>query len=203
MTSSDRRAPKLGRHKQTGHAYAKFDGRQFWFGPYDAPETHERFARALVAWRVTGHPQAPQDFRGELTVADIVARYLEFAERYYCGPDGSPTREIANVRDAVRPLLVAYGTLPVAELGVRELKIAREQLIVRGLARTTINDRMNRIVRIVRWAAEEELCEPKVVESVRVLRPLRRGRTRAKESRRVQPVDREHCGVQGNSYQLA
>ena len=134
--------PVLKRHKSTGHAYARFDGRQLWFGPYGSSEAHERFVRTLTEWQANGCRLPPEKVRaGGLTIAEVVARYLEFAERFYCHQDGTPTREIDNIRDAVRPLLAIYASLPVDELGIRQLKVLREQLIDRGLARTTINQR--------------------------------------------------------------
>ena len=144
MSTRSKRGPTLCRHKRTGHAYAKFDGRQLWFGRYDDPRTHERFAHTLAAWRANGCRLPPQEDDHELTIAEIVARYLGFAERFYCHADGTPTRELDNIRDAVRPLVATYAGLLIGEFGIRELKVLREQLIDRDLARTTINDRIGR-----------------------------------------------------------
>lgn len=188
MTARSKRGPTLCRHKRTGHAYAKFDGRQLWFGRYDDPEAHERFAQTLAEWKAHGRRLPHEAARVELTVTDVVARYLEFAERFYCRPDGTPTREVEHLRDAVRPLLGLYGTLALNEFGLRQLKTLREQLIERRLARKTINDRVNRIIRIFAWATEEELCRPEVYGALRALRALRRGRSLAKEGKRVTPA---------------
>ncbi|MEW6072851.1 MAG: tyrosine-type recombinase/integrase [Planctomycetota bacterium] len=125
-------------------------------------------------------------------MADLVARYLEQAVRLYCGVNGAPTREVEHLRDAVRPLLELYGGLPASSFGLRQLKTLRKQLIDRGLARKTINDRVNRIIRAFGWAAEEELCRPEVYGALRALQALRRGRSRAKEGKRVLPVAWEH-----------
>ena len=192
MSTRSKRSPTLCRHKRTGHAYANFDGHQLWFGRYDDPETYERFGRTLAEWRANGCRLPVEKSDQALTLADVVARYLEFAERFYCRADGTPTREIDNIRDAVRPLLATYSTLAIESLGIRELKVVREQLIDRGLARTTIYDRLNRIVRIVGWAGEGELCKPEVFGGLKALRPLRRGRSRAKETKRVRPLSRKH-----------
>jgi len=183
-----RKSPTLRRHKRSGHAYARLSGRQVWFGSYDDPDTHQRFARALAEWNANGRRLPSSGFDARLRVADIAASYLEFASRFYCGPGGTPTREVANLRDAVRPLLQLYGTLPVQEFGIRQLKTLREQLIERGLARKSINDRINRVVRLFGWAVEEELCRPEIYGALRALRTLKRGRSAAKEGRHVLPV---------------
>lgn len=166
------KTPTLRRHRRSGHGYARLDGRQLWFGPYEDAETHRRFARTLAEWLANGRRLAPEQTRRELRVADIVAAYLEFAERFYTKPDRAPTREVENLCDAVRLVLTLYGTLPVSEFGLRQLKTLREQMITTGLTRKTINDRINRVVRLFGWAAEEELCRPDIYGALRALRSL-------------------------------
>ena len=161
-------APTLRRHRRSGHGYARLDGRQVWFGPYDDPETHQRFARTLAEWIANGRRLPPEESRKNLRVADVVAAYLEFAKRFYSGPDGKPTREVENIRNSVALLLKLYGTLPVHELGLRQVKTLREQMITEGLVRKTINDRVNRGVRLFGWATEEVARVP---SQFRVRRP--------------------------------
>src|SRR5688572_7751349 len=100
-----RKTPTLRRHRRSGHGYAWLDGRQVWFGPYDDPETHRRFARTLAEWLANGKRLPADDARKDLRVADVVAAYLEYAERFYSGPDGKPTREVENIVLSVRCLL--------------------------------------------------------------------------------------------------
>ena len=109
--------PTLRPHRRSRHACARFNGRQVWFGPYDDPETHQRFARTLAEWRANGRRLRSDAERRDLPVADIVAAYLEFAKRFYSGPDGKPTREVEHVASGVRCLLKLYGTLPAHEFG--------------------------------------------------------------------------------------
>ena len=181
--------PVLRLHKSTGHAYARFDGRQVWFGPYASPAAHERFARTLAEWLAHGCQLPPPGDKERITVSELASRYFVFAERFYCDSEGQPTREVENLRVALRPVLDLYGTLAVRDLGVRQLKTLREQMIERGLARKTINDRVNRILRLIGWAAEEELVGPEILVGFKAVRPLRRGRSRAKEGKRVHPVE--------------
>lgn len=74
------------------------------------------------------------------------------------------------------------------EFGLRQLKTLREQMIASGLARKTINDRINRVVRLFGWAAEEELCQAEIYGALRALHALKLGRSAAKEGKRVLPV---------------
>jgi len=68
-----KKSPTLRRHRRSGHAYARLGGRQVWFGPYEDPETHRRFARTLAEWRANGGRLPPDGSQEKLAVADIVA----------------------------------------------------------------------------------------------------------------------------------
>lgn len=191
MNTGSKRGPTLRRHKRSGSSYARFNGRQLWFGPYDDPESHAKFAALKAEWEANGR-QLPREPDDELTVADLAARYLEHAEVYYRKPDGTPTHEIVNVRYTVKPLLALYESLPVAEFDLRCLKLVREKMIDGGLSRSTVNNRVWRVVHIFGWGAEEELVPPAVYGGLRALRPLKPGRSRAPETEPVQPVAWEH-----------
>ncbi len=189
MNTGSKQGPSLRRHKKTGHGFARFNGKQIWFGPYDGPEAHTRFAAFKAEWEANGR-RLPLDERSRamVTVADVVARYLEHAEVYYRKPDGTPTHEIVNTRYTVKPLIELYALRCAAQFDLRCLKTVRERMINSGLARSTVNDRVWRIVHIFGWAAEEELTPPETYGSLRALRPLRRGRSRARETKPVRSV---------------
>jgi integrase len=57
-----------------------------------------------------------------------------------------------------------------------------------GLARTTVNARIGRIVRMFAWAAEEETVPPRVRSALREVRGLREGRSEARETAAVRTV---------------
>ena len=60
MNAGSKRGPSLRKHKRSGHAYAKFNGRQEWFGPFDDPESHAEFARFKAEWEANGR-RIPDD----------------------------------------------------------------------------------------------------------------------------------------------
>jgi integrase len=61
-------------------------------------------------------------------------------------------------------------------------------MIDAGLARTTINQRVGRVVRLFKWAVESELVEPAVYQALRAVRGLPKGRSAAHEPGPVRPV---------------
>ena len=191
MQNGSKRGPSLRRHKRSGNGYAKFNGRQIWFGPYDDPETHRRFAVFKAEWEANGRRIPTDELDETLTVADLVARYLEHAAVYYRRPDGTPTHEIENIRYTAKPLLELFATTRVSEFRLRSLKVVREHMISSGLARGTVNHRIWRVLRMFSWGTEEELLAPEVYGALRALRPLKRGRSHAPETEPVRAVSWE------------
>ena len=188
MNTGTKRGPSLRRHKRSGNGYAKFNGQQVWFGPFDDPATHARFAAFKAEWEANGRSMPTEPEATSMAITDLVARYLEHAEVYYRKPDGTPTDEVLNIRHAARPLLRLFGRLAVADFNLRGLKRLRESMIDSGLARPTVNARISRVVRIFAWGAEDELVPPVTYGSLRALKPLKRGRSRARETTPITPV---------------
>ncbi len=188
MNNGTRRGPRLCKHKRSGRGYAKFNGRQIWFGPFDDPATHVEFARYKAEWLAAGRRSDGVTQDGVL-VGDLVASYLVHAAAYYRKPDGTPTHEIVNVRYTAKPLLELYATLPVEEFTIRQLKAVRQRMVDGGLARRTVNQRVARVVRIFAWGAQEQLLRAEVWGGLKALRPLQAGRSEAHETPPVEPVD--------------
>jgi integrase len=62
-------------------------------------------------------------------------------------------------------------------------------MLTNGLARTTINAQMKRIVRMMKWSAAEGKIPACVFETLRLIPGLKKGRTKARETAPVKPVD--------------
>lgn len=55
------------------------------------------------------------------TIVELIAAYWKFAERHY-RKNGEPTKELDNIRYALRPLNKLYGRSLVSEFGPLALK---------------------------------------------------------------------------------
>ena len=183
--------PKLRRHKSSGHAYARFDGHQIWFGRHDDPRSHQEFAEYFHRWK-TGDSKPLERDASTTTVAVLVARYLDHATIYYRRAGGMPTGTVDAIRYAVRPLLQLFASVPTLSFTVQSLKLVRDRMVQSGLARNTVNSRVGRIVHMFRWGCEEALVSATVYHELRVLMPLQRGRSKARETEPRRPVGREH-----------
>jgi integrase len=82
-----------------------------------------------------------------------------------------------------------YARPPGAEFGPLQLKAVRQRFIESGWSRTYINHNVRRIVRVFRWAAGEGRISPTVPQALAMVAGLRRGKTTARETAPVLPVD--------------
>lgn len=114
---------------------------------------------------------------------ELVSAYLEHCRTYY---GEGPRTTTAAVELAVKPLLELFGD--VEGLDLSQLKKVRQALLYGDLARSTINARIDKIVRLYRWAEVEQLVEPGVWQQLRTLPHLKRGRSTAREPEKRRPA---------------
>jgi integrase len=130
---------------------------------------------------------------GDLTVNELLVAFWRHAEAHYRRPDGRPSGELANLRDALRPVKELFGGTLARHFDSAALEALQAELVRRGkLARTTINGRVNRVRRVVRWGVRKKLVPGEVLLGVDAVPGLQRGRTRAREPEGVKPVAWEH-----------
>lgn len=183
--------PTFRHHKPSGNAVVTLNGRDIYLGPWAEPESRQEYDRLLAEWLANGRrlPEAvPQD---ELTVIELVAAYLEFARTYYVS-EGETTKEYLAMRDVLKPLVSLYGRTLVKNFGPLALKALRQKMVEKGLVRQSVNREVHRIRRVFKWGVENELVPALVLEGLRAVAPLKKGRTCAPESRKVKPVPDEH-----------
>jgi integrase len=119
-----------------------------------------------------------------LTVVELMAAYLAHAREYYPVKSCEPAR-IAEAFPVPREL---FGRTRAAQFAPKRLKAVRQAMIDRGLARTLINGRVDKIKRMFKWGASESLLPVDVYQSLRTVEGLRAGYTSARESAPVRPV---------------
>ena len=184
--------PKYRHYKLKDLAVVRIDGKDHYLGRHGTAESWEAYHR-LLAERAASpiSPAANRNIVVEpraLTVAELVLAYWNHAKAYYRRPDGSPSAEQENIKLALRPLRKCYGTTPAASFGPVALKAVRQSMIESGLARSTINHRIGKVVRVFRWGVENELVPPSSHHALRAVPGLKKGRTVAPESKPVRPV---------------
>ena len=121
---------------------------------------------------------------------ELAARFLKHAKAYYTKPDGTQSREASNFNTVLKLVINLYGDTFACAFGPRALKTVRTKLIERALARSTINQAINRLRRIFRWSAEEELVDASLYHALQTVKGLQRGRSVARETEPVAHTSR-------------
>lgn len=185
--------PAYRLHKPSGQARVIVAGKHIYLGRFGSRESRRAYAR-LIAERFAEPTAEPAresaDGYPRLTMNELILRYWTFAETYYV-KDGLPTKELTSMKEALGHLRAVYEDLPAAEFTPKKLKAVRQHMIDARLCRGVINQRINRIKRVMKWAVSEELVPPAIYEGVRTVPGLKFGRSDARETEPVQPVPDE------------
>ncbi|MCA9120191.1 MAG: site-specific integrase [Planctomycetaceae bacterium] len=188
------KVPSYCLHKASGRAVVRINGRDCYLGPFGSPESHAEYERLVAEWRARNAESSSANQRvsqladPSLTIAQVLLEYRSFARNYYV-KNGSPTKELDEMRFALRPLRKLYGDTLARDFGPLSLKALRQHLVDSDLSRGVINNRVDRIKRFFRWAVSEELVPPSVYEGLKSVAGLKHGRTEARETDPVKPVD--------------
>jgi integrase len=180
-------------------------------GVYGSPESHRAHERIISQWRAAWglgiDPEAGSAAPpGSLTVEEVAARYWLHAEKRYPKRPGQDHGEIDNIRYALRALRRLYGPLPVEEFGPKNLKLLRQSLAsggwltdtetkVRenrgkplGMGRKALNQRVDHVRRMFRWAVGDELIPSELADRLDHVAPLTAGEHGVRETDDVPPV---------------
>jgi integrase len=197
MARTKRGTPPSYRRHSSGQACVTVrdpDGRrrEILLGPWESPESKAEYAR-ILAELAANRERLPTKGRettpAETTVNEVALAFWRHAEQHYRRPDGTPTGELDNLRDALRPLKALYGHALARDFDSTSLETIQEELVRGGgLCRTTINARVNRIRRVFRWAVRKRLVSVEVLQSIATVPGLQCGRTSAPEPECVVPV---------------
>jgi integrase len=188
---SSGRVPKLRLHKPSGRAVVRLNGRDYYLGRFGSPESQAEYDRLIGEWILAGR-QTPAKKPGQpaeqMTIGELMVAYLLFADGYY-RKNGEPTGEFDAIRYSLRPLRKLYCDVAAVDFGPLALKNVREQMIAAELCRKEVNKRVQRIVRMFRWGVENEFVPPMVHHALKQVTGLRFGRSNARETAPIGPVD--------------
>jgi integrase len=179
--------PKYRRHKASGQAVVTLNGDDFYLGPHGSKVSHLEYDRVVGEWIQNGR-RPSRGNASDLAVVEIINAYRKFADGYYV-KNGQRTREAEiithTLKRFVQPL---YGRVLAVDFGPCALKNVREKMLEAGHSRSVINKNVDRIRRMFRWAASEEMIPVTVFQALSTLPGLRKGRTTAREPKPVLPV---------------
>ncbi len=193
--------PSYRLHKPSGQARVIIDREHIYLGPYGSPASHERYARLIAERAVTGqNGQAKRKSRAngtpppignsDLQICELTVAYMKFAQGYYV-KDSEKGKECTEIRLASRPLLQLYTNEKARNFGPLALKAVRQYMVESDLSRGVVNHRVNKIKQMFKWAVSEQLVPSSVYEGLRTVTGLLYGRTTARETEPIKPVEKQ------------
>lgn len=188
---SSRRPPKYCKQIDSqgiARAYVRLGGKRVYLGTYGTADSRQRYAELIG----TDHEDLTTADGSQVatppTVNEVLVAFLEYAQDYYRTADGTLGREYELMCEVAKILRHEAGRELAQDFGPKRLKAIRETMIDRDLSRKFINKQIDRIRRIFKWAAADEMIPPSVPQALGMVTGLRRGRTKAKEPEPVRPV---------------
>jgi integrase len=182
--------PTYRHHKFSNQAVVTLGGRDVYLGVFESPASIAAYAR-LCAELQAGAAQAAvlRARAGTIAVNDLVEAFWAHAQAHYRRRDGTPTNEVKEYKQVIRRLREHHGCTLAGDFGPIALQTVRRSMIAAGWCRTRVNKQVGRLRRIFRWAVAQELIPVGIVDALDCVEGLQRGRTDARESDPVEPVD--------------
>ena len=152
--------------------------------------SRENYARFIREWAITARvPSASnQGERDPVTISELIVAFMKHAKWYY-RKNGRSTRTAENFGPALAILRRFYGKTPVDQFGPIALKVVRAEMVEKDMSRRYVNDNIDRIRLMFRYGVENELVASGTYEALKAVRNLARGRSNARETTPVKPVD--------------
>ena len=210
------RPPKYCLHKGTKQATVSIHGTRLYLGPFGSPESHAKYQELLKQWQASRDRQqrpnsdfaaakadnvvasittsalrAKRQAGSPITINELILVYRRHTHRYY-QKNGKLTREATIIDDVVRFLRTYHSTTYVDDFGPVALDELRQSMIDElDWARSHINKQVGRLIRMFKWGGEKEIVDPRASVSLKSLAGLKKGRTNARETKKVACVDDE------------
>lgn len=179
------RIQKQGRGKPA-RAFVTLNGQRHYLGQAGSPQSHREYDRVIKEWLANGRRLVVSPH--QVTIVELIAAFWIHAKSYYRKPDGSETSTLHRFSMALHPLKEMYELKKAADFNPICLKAVRQHMIEANWSRGVINDSIMLIRSVFRWGVENGLVSSETLATLRAVAPLKRGRSSAKESRKVRPV---------------
>lgn len=176
--------PQYRKHRASGQAIVTFNGRDYYLGLFGTKASRLEYDRLISEWLASGRQLLNSSPSLQISIVELMAQYIRYCGEYYSGSPG----EIERVKIALRPLKTLYGHCQAEEFGPRSLEAVRRSMIGNDLSMRTINQRIERIKRLFRWAVKSELISPEVWHGLQALEGLRRGQLGVRPPKTIKPV---------------
>ena len=182
--------PKYRKHKASGQAFVELSGKRIYLGPHGTKLSRTEYDRLTGTWQANGRQLNSVEKLDALSIVELINAYRKHAKTYYV-KNGRSTGTAENLRPVMRLLRTTYRHCMVVDFGPLALKNLQQKMVNAGQARKYVNENVDRIRRMFKWAASNELIPYETYQRLTTVDGLRKGRTKARENPPVLPISDE------------
>jgi hypothetical protein len=200
MPRVTRDVPRYRKHRASGQAIVTLSSQDVYLGPHGTKVSRLEYDRQVAEWLARGRrPDDADDGQAAMiTVVELIAAYKRFAESYY-RKNGEITNEVTAILSAAAIVKRLYAREPASAFGPLKLQAVQQAMILAGWSRKHFNKQLGRVVRMFGWGGSQELVSANVAQALREVKGLHKGRTQARETAPVMPVEdsvvKRHLGA--------
>lgn len=193
-----KKGPKLCLRKDRHVAFVTLDGHRVYLGKYGTFETVKKYQEVIKNWlskqQYTSNGflelESPPLFPGT-SVSLLCESFLEHARSYYV-KDGKSTRVAERFETACEFVVSIYGDSNSDDFSAVRLRAVQQAMLEsRRFCRSYLNQLINCVRAVFKWGVCRGAVSPAVLLGLQVVPGLKVGRTSARESPTVTPVDDE------------
>ncbi len=201
---------KLSHHKIMQKGYVTHESKRHYVpgkwpremkkAPAEVQAAYRLLVRKLLGDQTVTDVAEQMELTSELTITELVNRYLDFCEK------NEDAKTYGTMRPVAKALVLFSPRIPAKDFGPLKLQEFRNRLIQTGYdrvkpstgevnhheyTRSGINIIAKRVKSILRWAVTQELYPAEQLHALQAVLPLRRGRTEAPEAKEITQVPDE------------
>jgi hypothetical protein len=174
----------------TGQGRVRIDGQNHCLGPHGSDESerkYEELVRKRISGRAAEELEARVQVASDLTISELILSVLRHAKADSV-KDGRQSSEFGVNVPTLRMLRERHDHESVTTFGHLKLLTLRDQWAADWIVRTQVDHRMKSVRRMFSWGVSRQLVPPGILEAVKTVEGLRKGRCNARKGRKLQPV---------------
>ena len=126
--TNGRSFPKMCRHKRSNRAFVVVPipggkPKQVYLGAWGSKDAKAEYDR-IIARLAASPDRSPLIGSGptaDMTLNELLVRFLKHAEAYYVDADGQPTANVERIKVTLRKVVELFGVEPAADFGPKAL----------------------------------------------------------------------------------
>ncbi len=180
------KVPKYRQHSTRDLGFVEWKGKRKYFtGRYNSQQSRAEYREFLQVNCGVSAPKPTIPSAAGMSIANMCGTYLAVM---YEQENGQKRGIWGVYHYALKPFVNEYGAELASNFGPLMLKRWQAKLADKQLSRAYIGVCVSCIKQTFRWAASEELVAPSVWHGLQAVQSLRRGKSKAKEQIKREPV---------------